>query len=593
MFQERWETEYLFVEHREKPMCLVCKETLAVAKEFNLRRHYETKHKAKYGDLSHEEKRQKAGELKKALELQQNMFTVAKRQCDAAVKASFIVCQEIAKSSRSFSEGAFLKQCMLKVCDVVCPEKKQEFSNLSLSRNTVAERVNELANSIKTQLSETASRFVAFSLAADESTDITDTAQLAIFIRGVNPDLSVTEELLDVAPMSGTTTGKDIFHQVNRCVNKMHLPWDKLVGLTTDGAPAMCGERSGLVGLVKQKLLEENCPESVTTYHCIIHQEALCGKVLKMDHVMSTVTKTVNFIRARGLNHRQFQAFLQELNADHEDVPYHTDVRWLSQSAVLKIFFELRGEIGLFMQNKGKEITELSDEHWLCDFGFLCDVTDHLSALNVKLQGRKQVITEMYDAVKAFQLKLRLWETQLQQGNLAHFPTCQKISDSLTSTAFPRAGFAAKLNLLRVEFERRFGDFKTQQFTFELFANPFAVNVDIAPDNIQMELIELQCNSALKAKFDSAGVPEFYTFLPATMPQLRIKIARVLSMFGSTYLCEQLFSLMKINKSKHRSRLTNEHLQSTLRIASAQDISPDIDELTLCKRCQVSGESIQ
>lgn len=385
--------------------------------------------------------------------------------------------------------------------------------------------------------------------------------------------------------MHGTTTAKDIFQQLEKCMNSMKLTWEKLAGLTTDGASAMCGEKKGLVALVRKKI-ELNYPGTLTIYHCILHQEALCGKVLKMDNVMATVVKTVNFIRSRGLNHRQFQMLLEELKTQHRDLPYHTEVRWLSRGAVLKRFFELRQEIELFMHNKGREMPELSDTQWLCDFGFLCDITEHLDTLNVKMQGCKQVITEMYDSVKAFQLKLRLWEKQMQEGNLSHFPTCQAVSAGVT---FPGDAFAAKLNLLHVEFERRFSDFRKQQFQFQLFSNPFIVDVEAAPEHMQMELIELQCSSALKAKFDSAGAEQFYRLLPVTFPQLRLQAARVLSMFGSTYLCERLFSLMKINKSPQRSRVNDEHLHSILKIASAQDMTPDIDKLVSLKRCQVSS----
>lgn len=90
--------------------------------------------------------------------------------------------------------------------------------------------------------------FSAYSLAVDESVDVTDTAQLSIFIRGVDSSLCITGELLGIKSMHGTTTGKDIFEEVSKCANEMKLPWDKLTGLTTDGAPAM-----------REKMQREKC----------------------------------------------------------------------------------------------------------------------------------------------------------------------------------------------------------------------------------------------------------------------------------------------------------------------------------------------
>ncbi len=145
----------------------------------------------------------------------------------------------------------------------------------------------------------------------------------------------------------------------------------------------------------------------------------------------------------------------------HEDVPYHTEVRWLSRGKVLRRFYDTRIEIARFMESKQKVIPELEDEKWLSDLSFLCDITEHLNALNVKLQGRKQLITEMRDSVKAFQMKLRLWERQMRQGNLSHFPICKSVSDTV-AIPFPTEVYADKLNTLKVEFSRRFADFETE-----------------------------------------------------------------------------------------------------------------------------------
>ncbi|KAL3841361.1 hypothetical protein ACJMK2_019519 [Sinanodonta woodiana] len=95
-----------------------------------------------------------------------------------------------------------------------------------------------------------------------------------------------------------------------------------------------------------------------------------------MLHVVSVVVKTVNFIRARSLNHRMFNAFfLEETDVEFLDLPYHTEVRWLSPSIVLVKLYALRNEICSFMKTKDSPFTQLKDESWLQDLSFLSDMT--------------------------------------------------------------------------------------------------------------------------------------------------------------------------------------------------------------------------
>ncbi|UYV63692.1 hypothetical protein LAZ67_2005323 [Cordylochernes scorpioides] len=93
-----------------------------------------------------------------------------------------------------------------------------------------------------------------------------------------------------------------------------------------------------------------------------------------------------------------------------------------------------------------------------------------------------------------------------------------------------------------------------------------------------MVVIVIQCDSDLKAKFIEVGVSEFYKYLPARFENTRKLAYEIMSMFGSTYRCEQLFSLMKGKKSPIRSRITDVHLgyQPSLHSGEAR-VSTKID----------------
>lgn len=126
---------------------------------------------------------------------------------------------------------------------------------------------------------------------------------------------------------------------------------------------------------------------------------------------------------------------------------------------------------------------------------------------------------------------------------------------------------------------------------FEIFSCPFHVDVNSVPENLQMELIELQCNNEMKQIFASSSKNNFYnTYITSERYyNLRYFAQRVVSAFGSTCVCETFFSKMEFTKSSSRASLTDGNLENQLRCAMS-NINIDLQKLSERKDKQISHQ---
>lgn len=86
-------------------------------KEYNIKKHYENKHREKYVLLEGKLRVAKAKALKTTLENQQNIFKKLVNENLAAVRASYQVAKLIVEGGRPFTDGEFVKNCMLKIAE--------------------------------------------------------------------------------------------------------------------------------------------------------------------------------------------------------------------------------------------------------------------------------------------------------------------------------------------------------------------------------------------------------------------------------------------------------------------------------------------
>ncbi|KYN18712.1 General transcription factor II-I repeat domain-containing protein 2B [Trachymyrmex cornetzi] len=571
VFEKSWEINYFFSCISDRTICLLCGYEPSVVKKFVIERHFKRRHAEDYSNYSNSEKLSVIEGLK--LVYQENSIPSSSSNDDSSsqksLQASYAVSLLVAQNSKPFTEGVFVKNCIIEAVKAFGNSLTLEQAmNIPLSAKTVTSRIADINDSIEDKLQDLLKSCKYFSLCLDESTDIRHMSQLSIFTRIVQDDYSCVEELLDFAVLRDTTTGLDIFLAVEEILQKFNIDFSKCSSITTDGARAMTGLKIGFAGQLKQRNL------NIPIIHCIIHQEALAGKVVKLSTAMETITKIINEIKGghKFLTHRKFKLFLDEHKAVYTDVPLHCPVRWLSAAKCLQVFFAIRKEILLFLKEMNKSkfheyISLLEDVTFLTELAFITDISNQLRLLNLKLQKTDQNISQLVSHVNSFRRKLQALKFHLNSNIFHFFPSCQIILEEHGSVCNFKE-YTHFIDSLIDEFNTRFTCFEKLKIELILFENPLTAPIEEQHVDLQDELFDLQNDNSLKTVKET-GV-DFYKMLKeSSYPKLRDFGLRIHSMFGSTYLCETSFSKMKLMKNERRSSLSDDTLPRLMRVATS------------------------
>ncbi|XP_066135745.1 protein FAM200C-like [Saccopteryx bilineata] len=611
-FQQEWTEEFAFVERAGSAVCLICNNKIASMKRSNIKRHFNTRHTTFAWKYPVGDSRKKAcQELLCRVQASQQQLHVWTQQGDL-ISASFAGALAIVRNGKPFTVGEYAKTFMLDVANELFDDFSDKekiikrIKDMPLSARTVHDRTIMMASQIEATQMKDINAAPFFSLALDESTDVSHLSQFSVIARYAVGD-TLHEESLAVLPMKETTRGEDLFKSFTEFAKEKNLPMDKLISVCTDGAPCMVGENRGFVAL-----LREHEKRPILSFHCILHQEALCAQMCgeQLGEVMSLVIRVVNFIVARALNDRQFKTLLDEVGNNYPGLLLHSNVRWLSRGKVLSCFAACLSEIRTFLEMKNIEHPELANTEWLLKFYYLVDMTEHLNQLSVKMQGVGNTVLSLQQAMFAFENKLELFIADIETGRLLHFEKLREFKDACTASdpaqhldLHQLAGFTA--DLLQ-SFKARFGELRERTRLFKFITHPHECAMDsadlsyipgVSVRDFELQTADLKASDMWVNKFKSLNedlerlarqqaelvsehkwgemkklqpadqlIVKTWNALPVTYHTLqRVSIA-VLTMFGSTYACEQSFSHLKNVKTNLRSRLMDGSLNACMKL---------------------------
>ncbi|KAI6651160.1 SCAN domain-containing protein 3-like [Oopsacas minuta] len=129
----------------------------------------------------------------------------------------------------------------------------------------------------------------------------------------------------------------------------------------------------------------------------------------------------------------------------------------MREHALSSIFTE--NQLLEFFERDGKEKSKvffgkLTDKEWLKNLTYLNDIFSRINLLDKSLQGRFTTVIDCVDKIRAFIMKLELWEAKLTAGKFDFFESLSAtLGEEGTTDQSIGALVKAHLSAMRNEFK--------------------------------------------------------------------------------------------------------------------------------------------
>ena len=223
----------------------------------------------------------------------------------------------------------------------------------------------------------------------------------------------------------------------------------------------------------------------------------------------------------------------------------------------------------------------------------------------------------LLEEIECFKNKLQVFTEDIERGELFHFKNSRQYRDE-KSSSFDAIYFSSVLEKMKSSFGERFQQFRANKATLAFIVRPLKINIqelnlspfDTDAGSLQMELIDLKGKELWSIKFANLTsrleelerekstlisqhkwtaikqlpkvesiIFDTWNSLPDTYKELKKLAFSILTIFGSTYICEETFSSINQIKNNLRSRITDENLQSCIELKTSTYL-PDILKLS-------------
>lgn len=347
--------------------------------------------------------------------------------------ASYKLSYTLVKHHKPLSFGEAIAE-WAQSCDV----ESKVFKGMPRSRQTLTRRVTKIADVIQKENIRNIKSSPCWGIQMDESTDKGGFAQAIIYCRYVDMQAChIATRFLAILRIEGSPNAENLFQTFDQFVETEHLPKEKLVSFSSDGASVMRSEGRGVSGHLRR-----NYNQDIFLQHCIVHRQVLgakSGLERLPSNVHSTVDAVMNHFKNSHVRKEKLTAIIEMSDNEHEYqqlVAYHR-VRWLSLNDCVQRFTDLLPEIVSYFElqahttsirlserAKLQELYDgLVDPAFQLYLYFLRGRLPILASINTQLQKKDQDLFTSYQKIDGFKktfLEPILHEVDdgMQEGNV-------------------------------------------------------------------------------------------------------------------------------------------------------------------------------